>query len=704
MSRSALRWPSTRPDWTFSPASAAVNIGGALLTLGAVGHAAQLAPVWSVAAVAAAAAGSLIAARGRDLSRLSLALRIVLWVGAGVWLWLALAGSPWRVGMLASLAIGTVAATLAAPALHRRDQRLEVTAADRVEARARDDQGAQWETWLRNLGIRDAKVVGLERWDPVDVNGQQVQPGYTLDVKAAGATLDQFAGVTARLGSLAELPAGAGVEAAEGIDQSRFLLFVATADTLADDLTWEHGPQSEVTDDAVIGRYRSSFPTLVNWRERKVLVVGTPGTGKSTTLHGLIGRAREQVGHLVCIIDLSGGGDLSRPWLQPWLDGRMDRPAIVWVGADVEEGILMAEAVLDIGRWRKGATVQARQDADTTLIPLGPDLPRITIIVDEGETSAGGSADRRGQYLGGLLLTINKEMRNPGCDVWFCALRGIGSSLGSTDYRAHAPIRIQTGGGLDEATHTFGSARGLSSTDTARQGRSWIQIDEGLPRPYIAPNLAPSTIAEIAIRTDEWAVDLDEGSARAAGEAWARRWDPARVAWLFADSTAPAVRPAAAVVDQAPAAPTESMGAAVARMDATAARLRAEREADEAGQPGPAGPADDDVLAGILAATEERESAAVRLARAGDRRGAALALLLDAGRDGIGPKALADLLAEALTTAGDTTTATSRQTVQGWLQAEHRAGRVHRRRGGRYVHGDYPEPADIEDGDGESQS
>ncbi len=689
MSRPELRWPSTRTDWAFSPASAAVNIGGALLALGAVGHAAHLAPAWSVAAIGAATAGSLLAARGRELSRPSLALRILLWAGAGVWLWAALAGSPWRVGMLASLTIGTVAATLSAPALHRRDQRLEAVAAEQVKERALVSEGAEWDARLAEVGIRGAKVVGIEKWDPVEVNGKQVEPGYTLDVEAAGATVDQFAGVAGRLASLARLPAGAGIEAADGIDQGCFLLFVATADTLADDLAWEHGGPAEVIDDAVIGRYRSSFPTLVNWRERKVLVVGTPGTGKSTTLHGLIGRAREQVGHLVCIIDLSGGGDLSRPWLQPWLDGRMDRPAIAWVAADVEEGILMAEAVLDIGRWRKGATVQARQDADTTLIPLGPDMPRITIIVDEGETSAGGSADRRGQYLGGILLTINKEMRNPGCDVWFCALRGIGSSLGSTDYRAHAPIRIQTGGGLDEAAHTFGSARGLSAADTARQGRSWIQIDEGLPRPYIAPNLTPSTIAEIAIRTDEWAVDLDEGSARAAGDAWARRWDPDRCGWLFADSTAPAARPAAAVVDQAPAGQAESMGAAVARMDATAARLRAEREADEAGQAAaePAGPADDDVLAGIMAATT---------AATGDRRSLALALLRDTGRAGTGVTDLRDRLSAALAAAGDTTTPTSRQTLHGWLRAEWAAGRIWLRPGGTYIHGDHPRPADAE--------
>lgn len=701
------RIPNSRDDWRFTPTSAAGATVGALVAAGTLGDAAGIPAWWVWPASALVLAAAVAAWHGRHLARHSLTLRLLLWAGGTVWLWQALTVSPWRPGMLGGLAVGAVAAVVGAPALSRADQRAETLAAAQDEVKKRDQLGAQWEARLHKAGAGGAKVIGIEQWDRRDIGGEQVIPGYTIEIHNGEHTTDAIAAITPKLGTLAALPRGAGVEVLEGVDQAHSLLKVATVDTLAEDLAWEHGPESSINEPMVIGRYRDASDVLAHVRERTMLLCGPKRRGKSTTLHGLIGRMLEQNDHLLFGIDLSGG-DLLRPWMAPWLAGETERPPFDWVAADVEEAILLATAIRDIGRARKGLTAQIRMQADAMLTPLSPTLPRLTILTDEGEMVGGQDAGPRERHLGRILLDIVKELGNPGCDVVFCSLRPVGTSLlGGTDLRAQVRVKMQTGvDDVAEAGYMFGTHRGLVVADTARPGRLWIGIDGADPRPYVAPHVTPSIIREIAVRTDAWRPALDDASAAIAGEAYATRWD--RAGWLHDTSgsgTAVAVAPA----PPAPvstgggdsAGPAGGMAQGVADLEASIAALHAENAA-AAGSPQPDAAADDDLakLAGALAATEAVESAAPRLAAAGDRRGAALALLRAAGREGAGATVLRDRLAALLADIGDTTTPTSRQTVHGWLRAEHAARRIWRRPGGTYVHGDWPKPADAEAPDG----
>ncbi len=694
------RIPNGRDDWRFSPPAGAGATTGILWAAGSVGHAASVPAWWAWPASAAVLVACAAAWRGRHLSRLSLTLRAGLWAAGTVWLWQALAVSPWRPGMLAALAIGTVAAVLAAPALSRADQRAETTAEALEEVKQRDRQGAEWEGYLRTAGISGATVRNIEPWEPVEIRGEQVIPGFTLDVDTGGATLDTVAGVTGRLAALAKLPAGAGVEVTPGVDQSRALLLVATVDTLSEDLAWKHGPESSINSDIELGQHRNGAPVLVNVRERTMLLCGPKGRGKSTTLHGITGRALEQNDHLLIGIDLSGG-DFVRPWMAPWLAGETDRPAFDWVAGDVEEAILAATAALDIGRARKGMSASARQAADTMLTPLSPSFPRITIIMDEGEMAGGQDAGPRERELGRILLAIVKECRNSGVDVLFCSLRPVGTSLlGGTDLRAQTRVKLMTGcDDVAEAGYMFGTHRGLALADTAKPGRLWISVDGADPRPYVAPNMTPSIIREIAIRTDKWRPALDDASAAIAGPAYATRWE--RAGWLHETGTTTSAGGSVLLAPPPTPQPIGSgdgsdsgpgdLASAVADLDASIAALRADNAAAGSPPEPPADP-DADVLAGIAAATT---------AATGDRRGLALALLYDAGPGGISAGPLQLRLARALAEAGDATAPTARQTVSAWLAAEHAAGRVWKRTGpkGIYVHGDWPRPSDAEDSD-----
>lgn len=692
------RIPNSRDDWRFTPVSAAWATIGALAAAGSLGRAAAIPAwwVWPASALVLAAAGA--AWHGRHLARHSLTLRLALWAGGTVWLWQALTASPWRPGMLGALAVGALAAVIGAPALSRADQRAETVATLEQEVKARDRLGAEWRGYLRTAGIAGAEVLRLDHWDPVEIRGERVVPGFTLDIDTGGTTLDAVASVASRLGSLAKLPAGAGVEVTAGIDQGRALLLVSTVDTLSEDLPWEHGPESSVNEGLWFGRFRNAADVLTAIRERTILLCGPKGRGKTTTLHGIVGRMLEQNDHVLFGIDLSGG-DLVRAWMIPWLAGKTRRPAFDWVAGGVEEAILLATAALEIGRKRKALSVAARQAANTMLTPITPEFPRITIVMDEGEMAGGQDAGPRHRELGRILLDIVKECRNSGVDVLFCSLRPVGTSLlGGTDLRVQTRVKLMTGcDEIAEAGYMFGTHRGLALPDTAKPGRLWISIDGSDPRPYVAPNMTPSIIREIAIRTDAWRPALDDASAAIAGEAYASRWD--RAGWLH-DTSGGAAAVAVAPAPPAPAVtgggdsvgPAGSMAQGVADLEASIAALRADNAAAASATPVPA---DDDVLAGIAQATK---------AAAGDRRTLAFAVLRDAGPDGAGVTSVRDRMSAALAAAKDTSTPTSRQTIHGWFRADWAAGRIYRRPGGTYVHGDWPRPADDEapdSGDGE---
>ncbi|MCK9929304.1 ATP-binding protein [Frankia sp. Mgl5] len=707
-----LRLPTTRDDWQFSPPLAAANITAGLFLAGALGHYADLSPLWALPAAGLTAAGALLALRGRELSRTSLTIRILLWLAGGVWLWLALAGTPWRLDVAVSLLIVGVAAAVGAPSLSRRDQAHAAAAAITVEEKVRAGRLAEWKARIGRVSRIDVGIVTDEDWPTVDIDGRPVVPGFDLDVQLpeGGTTWEDLAGHAARLASDARLPHGCGVEVTPGIDRSRAIMGVSLVDTLAIKRPYpENHPLRTVNEPLPVGWHRSSTDVEINTRESSVLVVGPKGSGKTTFLHTLIAGWTEQVDHLIWVIDLNGGG-LARPWLDAWLAGEVDRRAIDWAAATVPEALVMAEVLLAIVRERKALYADLRMEANSSLLPISATLPKITIVVDEGKAITGDGAARDRAVLAKTLLDVQEEGRNEGGDVARSNLRPTGDALGGIDARVQSDILVMMRPKEEEIDKLFSHARGARADDAPWQGTGLIAIGEHPPRPFRAPDLTPQAIRRVSIAVADRRPALDAPSAAIGGEAYARRWDPDRIGWLLNPGKPAGPGPATSPTGPSARDDTEEpvdLGSALAQMQNTAARLRADSDAAE-GQTAaePAGPADDDVLAGILAATEERESAAVRLARAGDRRGAALELLLDHDQTGAGASTLHPRLVATIAAAGDTTPPTSRSTLAEWLVGWWHARTVWRRQGrdGIYVHGELPRPADAVDpngGDGE---
>ena len=118
-------------------------------------------------------------------------------------------------------------------------------------------------------------------------------------------------------------------------------------------------------------------------RQASVLVIGQTGSGKTILLNVLTAGAGRCRDALVWHIDLNGGS-LSQMWLAPWLEGHTDRPAIDWAASTPAEALDMALAALRIAKDRKTSARKLKIAADTTLMPVSPDLPEIVIFLDEG--------------------------------------------------------------------------------------------------------------------------------------------------------------------------------------------------------------------------------------------------------------------------------------------------------------------------------
>ncbi|MEU5973663.1 hypothetical protein [Streptomyces sp. NPDC047315] len=529
-------------DWAagHGPVTGALSATTGAFAVATTGAAAGMPPGWAMAVGAAGAVGHTIAGiRLRNAGR-TIAARASSWlIGAGWTTWSITHGPlTWEaLGSLAALGVAMATTTRSTNLYEEAREQEALTAEARaVAAELSAERRVIAEEWVdrihRVCGIT-VRILAVEHWP--------TGTGYTLDAELpGGTTYDQIAARTAGLAADAHLPHGCSATAGPGIHQGRTLIDVATVNVLETETPYptDYGPLSLHT--GIPWGYRSNAEQIQTYlREQCALVVGPTGSGKTNMVHVILAGFARATDVLTFVIDLNAGS-AGLSWVLPALNHqpatgeRPMRPGIDWLAGTVEEANLMLDAVLRIGKQRKIAYQALMAREDTDLLPIGPTIPQIMLVIDEGAEIL-TSTDRVLKALANKILEVIRMLRAMGIRTVLTALGSTGAVLGNLMIRREAKVRVALTGGEKEGmdlSKLFPGTRGLKVDQAPYKGSGFMGTPESPAGLFKSWRILPSQIREIVAATSQRHPVLDEVSVKAAGDAYARRWDPDRIAWM----------------------------------------------------------------------------------------------------------------------------------------------------------------------------
>ncbi len=677
-------------DWAagHGPVTGALSATTGAFAVAATGAATAMPPGWALAVGAAGALGhTVVGLRVRNAGR-TLATRAASWlVGAGWTTW-AMTNGPltWAaLGSLATIGVGIGAAARSA-ALYEEAREEEAIAVEQRQIAAelsaeRRAIAAEWVDRIQRVCSITVRVLGVEMWE--------TGAGFSIDAELppGGATWSKIASESPRLSADARLPHGCTATASPGIDQGRVIVDVTTVNVLEQERTYpaDYSTLSVLT--GIPWGYRTDASQILAYlREQCALIVGPTGSGKTNMVHAILAGFARADDVLTWVIDLNAGS-AGLPWVLPALngeivreDGKPVRPGIDWLAGTFDEAMTMLDTAVRVAKQRKMGYQDLLSKANTDLLPISPRIPQIMLVIDEGAEIL-ASPDRQIRKLGEKILEVIRIARAMGVRTVLTALGATGSVLSNLMIRREAKVRVALTGGETEGmdlSKMFPGTRGLRVDQAPHKGAGFMGTPESPAALFKAWRILPNQIREIIAATSDRHPTLDAVSAKAAGPAYARRWDAERTAWMrdqvATDADAGDVPPSTAGTLRLSAlnsAQPESAEEELAR------RFREEIDAQFGTAPDPHtadegdGP---DHLAGLnlSALRGEQDSPAQQ---------AALAALLAAGREGTGASAIARALADAY--------GTTRQTVVGWLKTwvqDGTAVRVGEGTKARYIH------------------
>ncbi|MFJ8350486.1 hypothetical protein ACIQ9J_29800 [Streptomyces sp. NPDC094153] len=677
-------------DWAagHGPVTGALSATTGAFAIATTGAATAMPPGWALAVGAAGALGhTVVGLRVRHAGR-TLATRAASWlVGAGWTTW-AMTHGPltWAaLGSLATIGVGIGAAARSA-ALYEEAREEEAIAAEQRHIAAelsaeRRAIAAEWVDRIQRVCSITVRVLGVETWE--------TGAGYSIDAELppGGATWNKIAGESARLSADARLPHGCTATASPGIHQGRVIIDVTTVNVLEEERTYpaDYGPLSLHT--GIPWGYRTNAEQIRAYlREQCALIVGPTGSGKTNLVHSILaGFARAQ-DMLTWVIDLNAGS-AGLPWVLPALngeikaeDGKPVRPGVDWLAGTFDEAMTMLEAAVRVAKQRKMGYQDVLAKANTDLLPITAKIPQIMLVIDEGAEIL-ASPDRQMRKLAEKILEVIRIARAMGIRTVLTALGATGSVLSNLMIRREAKVRVALTGGETEGmdlSKMFPGSRGLRVDQAPYKGAGFMGTPESPAALFKAWRILPNQIREIIAATSDRHPVLDDVSAKAAGPAYARRWDADRTAWMRehtpdGDSTDTRSAGSGLKLSALNGQATEQDSPE----DEMLRQFRAQIDAQFGTTPDPHAPAAD----AAPPASGGLNLSALRSEQDSPAQQDALALLLAAGTEGTGASAIARALAD--------THGTTRQTVVGWLKTWTKDGtaiRIGEGTKARYVH------------------
>ena len=517
-------------DWDgrHGAVSGALNTTAATLTTGWAGHMAGLSPAWAVLAAGAGAAGTHVAGMRKRVTGATLGLRAAAWLGVGGWCSWAVAEGPWTRTAIEALAAGAIGlGTAMAGAHHIEEKKAEEKALSEAAAKVADLDGKRREIaeeWQQRI----ATVCTGVTVQIVAVEDFPSGAGFTLDGNCLhGSKWRDLKAFEDALAAEAQLPEGCGVEVKKGRHRGAVLIDVTTVNAFVEDCPYptDYSPLS-INDPVSQGVFRDGSKAEVLLRELSGLIAARRGAGKTNLMNVGIANGVRTVDNLDWVIDLNGGG-LALAWLHAWHKaGRPGRPPIDWVADTPAKALAMAEAALRIAKARKPGYKKREIAANDDKLPVGPDVPAITIRCDEIAEifSPRARKDEVLKKTGDILIQIVELARAVAINALLAALRVTQDVLAEPQILKQAGLKIGMQSDDAELAYLCGWGDGVSSDDIPYPGCGVMKIGEEAARPFKAYRIKPAQIADIVVATSGLRPELDELSRSAAGQAYEDRW------------------------------------------------------------------------------------------------------------------------------------------------------------------------------------
>ncbi|GAA4910230.1 hypothetical protein ACFPM3_11305 [Streptomyces coeruleoprunus] len=529
-------------DWAagHGPVTGALSATTGAFAIATTGAATGMPPTWALAIGGAGAIGHTIASLRQRCSARTIAARAASWlVGAGWTTW-AVATGPlsWAaLGSLATIGVGMAAATRSTNLYDEAREAAAIAEEQRLIAldlsAERRSIAAEWTDRVQRVCGVKLRVLAVEQWP--------TGTGFTIDAELppGGTTYDQIARQAPALSADARLPHGCTATASQGINQGRVLIDVPTANVLERNIPYpsDYGRLS-VNTGIPWGLYTTGQEATVFLREQCALLAGPTGSGKTNAVHTILAGFARTDDVLTWVIDLNAGS-AGLPWVRPALDADGQvlegaRPGVDWLAASYKEAMLMLDAAIRIGKHRKVVYQELLARENTDLLPVSHSIPQIELVIDEGAEIL-ATTDKDMRKLADKILEVIRLLRAMGIRTVLTALGTTGAVLGNLMIRREAKVRVALTGGETEGmdlSKLFPGARGLRVDQAPYKGSGFIQTPETTASLFKTWHLLPAQIRDVVAATTDRRPVLDAPSASAAGDAYTRRWDPERTAWM----------------------------------------------------------------------------------------------------------------------------------------------------------------------------
>lgn len=518
-------------DWDagHGPVTGPLNAAGASLALAYAGSAVHLGPEWVAAAAGAGLIGSLFTGSRKRISSAALVMRAAGWLGVGGWCSYAVSEGPWTQQALGILAAGAVGLGTAIAGVHhheeaKADEKAHLEAIERAESMdaKRRAVADEWTDRLQRVCTgTQVQIVGVEQWD--------TGSGFTLDGECEGGTKwKDFKSFEDALAADAKLPEGCGVEVGPGTHRGAVLLHVATVNALINDVPYpDDYSELSINDPVPFGVHRDGSLAQVVIRELSSLTVARRGAGKTNLMNVGLAQGCRMVDNLDWVIDLNGG-NLALPWLHAWHNaGRPGKAPIDWVADTPQKALDMAEAALRIAQARKPGYAKRTIEANDDKLPVGPDVPAISIRCDEIAELFSPRA-RQNQILkraGDTLVQVMELARAVAVNEILAALRATQDVISEPQILKQSALRFGMKSDETELAYLCGWGDKISPQDIPYPGCGVMKVGDELARPFKAYRITPQQIAKVVVETANRHPHLDELSVNAAGAAYQKRWE-----------------------------------------------------------------------------------------------------------------------------------------------------------------------------------